>query len=198
LARELHDSVSQALYGISLGAHTACTLFERGEAARLQEPLRYVLSLAETALTEMRALIFELRPETLENEGLVNALSKQMQVLAVRHHLTVQTELCAEPDVSFEIKQTLYRIAQEALHNIVKHAQAHTVTLHLEAHGEELILTVRDDGQGFDAGESFPGHLGLHSMRERARKPGGTLTIESAPGEGSCITARLPISGARA
>jgi PAS domain S-box-containing protein len=198
LARELHDSVSQALYGISLGAHTACTLFERGEATRLQEPLRYVLSLAETALTEMRALIFELRPETLENEGLINALSKQMQVLAVRHHLTVQTELCAEPDVSFELKQTLYRIAQEALHNIVKHAQARTVTLHLEAHDEELILTVRDDGQGFDTGGSFPGHLGLHSMRERARKPGGTLTIESAPGEGSCITACLPINGARA
>jgi signal transduction histidine kinase len=172
-------------------------LFERGEAARLQEPLRYVLSLAETALTEMRALIFELRPETLENEGLINALSKQMQVLSVRHHLTVKTELCAEPDVPFEIKQTLYRIAQEALHNIVKHAQACIVTLHLESNDEELILMVQDDGQGFDTEGSFPGHLGLHSMRERAYKLGGTLTIESAPGEGSCITACLPVSGAR-
>ena len=128
LARELHDSVSQALYGIALGTRTARTLVSRAEEQPLQqalnEPLDYILSLAEAGLAEMRALIFELRPESLATEGLVVALEKQTAALQARHHLQVVTQLMPEPDVPLPVKEALYRVSQEGLHNIVKHAGA--------------------------------------------------------------------------
>ena len=122
LARELHDSVSQALYGISLGINTARTLFDT-DRAKVLEALDYALSLTRGGLTEMRALIFELRPESLEMEGLVAALTKQIAALQVRHGIEVELSLCDEPDVPLAVKEAVYRIAQEALHNAVKHAQ---------------------------------------------------------------------------
>ncbi len=191
LARELHDSVSQALYGIALGARTARTLLDR-DPGRLAEPLDYVLSLAEAGLTEMRALIFELRPESLELEGLVVALTKQAASIQARHTIQVQTNLCAEPELPLEGKEALYRIAQEALHNIVKHAQASHIDLQLAWHDHWLMLEVHDNGVGFDSTSSFPGHLGLRSMRERAMRLGGALEVESAPGYGTVIRAKIP------
>lgn len=196
LARELHDSVSQALYGITLGTHTARTLLKR-DPSKVAEPLDYVLSQAEAALTEMRALIFELRPESLETEGLVVALSRQGAALHARHEIEVSTELCDEPDLPLKVKQELYRVAQEALHNTVKHARAKKVNLHMRWETEGLLLEVRDDGVGFDATDAFPGHLGLHSMRERIARLRGTLKIESTPGQGTCIRAHLPASTRR-
>ena len=124
LARELHDSVSQALYGIALGAKTARDDLLGGDPKQAIEPLYYVLSLAEAGLAEMRALIFELRPESLEKEGLVAALEKQATALRARHDIDVETVLCDEPEASLEIKEDVYRIVQEALHNTVKHARA--------------------------------------------------------------------------
>lgn len=191
LARELHDSVSQALYGIALGARTARTLLDR-DPSRLAEPLDYVLSLAEAGLTEMRALIFALRPESLELEGLVAALSKQAASVRARHGIDVEVDLCDEPELTIERKEALYRITQEALHNIVKHAQASRVELQLTLRDGALLLSVRDNGQGFDPAQRFPGHLGLRSMRERVTKLGGTLTIESEPGHGTTVRARMP------
>ncbi|HLW01377.1 MAG TPA: GAF domain-containing sensor histidine kinase [Ktedonobacterales bacterium] len=195
LARELHDSVSQALYGISLGAHTARKALER-DPAQVAEPLDYVLSLAEAGLAEMRALIFELRPESLEQEGLVAALTKQAAARRARHQIVVSTELCNEPDLALHAKQELYRIAQEALHNTVKHARAREVTLRLAQTAEGVTLVVHDDGAGFDTTASFPGHLGLHSMRERVASLGGSLQIESAPGQGTTVRAHLPAQSA--
>lgn len=191
LARELHNSVSQALYGISLGAHTARTLLDR-DPRRVAEPLNYVLSLSEAALTEMRALIFELRPESLETEGLVSALQKQAAAMYSRYGITVSTALCNEPDLPIKVKQELYRVAQEALHNTVKHARASAVELRLDCSPELVMLEVADNGMGFDPHSSFPGHMGLQSMRERIRNLGGTLQIKSAPGQGTRIFARLP------
>jgi signal transduction histidine kinase len=191
LARELHDSVSQALYGITLGTHTARTLLDR-DPRKVAEPLNYVLSQAEAALTEMRALIFELRPESLENDGLVVALSRQGAALHARHNIEVITELCDEPNIPLRVKQELYRVAQEALHNTFKHARANKVNLLLESTTEGLLLEVCDDGLGFDTTQSFPGHLGLHSMRERVARLGGILQIESTPGQGTQIRVRLP------
>jgi GAF domain-containing protein len=190
LARELHDSVSQALYGIALGARTARTQLDR-DPAKAGEPLDYVLSLAEAGLAEMRALIFELRPESLETEGLVAALEKQLAATRARHGLDVTADLGTEPQAGLEVKEAAYRIAQEALHNIVKHAQAKSVKVALTADGA-LRLTVADDGRGFDASGSFPGHMGLRSMRERAERAGGALEVESAPGKGTTVTATFP------
>jgi signal transduction histidine kinase len=192
LARELHDSVSQALYGITLGADTARTLLDQ-DPARVAEPLEYVLSLAEAGLAEMRALIFELRPESLETEGLVSALEKQAAALEVRHDIPVRADLCAEPAVSAETREALYRIAQEALHNTLKHARTTGVDLSLREEDSALVtLEVSDDGVGFDPNGSFPGHLGLRSMRERAERLGGTLEIRSEPGKGTRISVHIP------
>jgi signal transduction histidine kinase len=166
--------------------------------ARLQldrdpKELDYVLELAEAALIEMRALIFELRPESLETEGLVTALSKQAAALHARQGIIVQVDLGEEPDVPLEVKQDLYRIVQEALHNMVKHARASQVELRLNQTDGVVTVEVSDNGRGFDATSSFPGHLGLHSMQERVKSLGGELQIESAPGQGTRIRANVPV-----
>jgi PAS domain S-box-containing protein len=191
LARELHDSVSQALYGIALGAKTATTLLEQNPE-RAADPLEYILSLAQAGLAEMRALIFELRPESLEKEGLVAALEKRAAALRTRHELRVEAILCEEPEASLEVKEALYRIAQEALHNIIKHAGAKKVEITMECDSGSISLEISDDGGGFEATDDFPGHLGLRSMRERAERLGGTLKVEAAPGKGTRICACIP------
>jgi signal transduction histidine kinase len=151
-----------------------------------------VLSLAGAGLAEMRALIFELRPDSLEAEGLVAALEKQAAALQARHEIPVQATLGREPDLPLEAKEALYRIVQEALHNTVKHAHASRVNLKLEDGPDGIALEVSDDGVGFDPDASFPGHLGLESMRERAARVGGALRVQSAPGEGTSIRVRVP------
>ncbi len=196
LARELHDSVSQALYGISLGVHTALTLFD-SDRVKVAEALNYVLSLAQAGLMEMRALIFELRPESLETEGLVVGLNKQTAALQARYGIEVGLDLCDEPGVPFAIKQALYRIAQEALQNAVKHARPDRLDVRLICNADSIHLEICDNGVGFDPMAAYPGHLGLRSMRERATNVGGTLAIASVPGCGTQIHASLPVSTAQ-
>lgn len=197
LARELHDSVSQALYGIALGARTARTLLERDKIddKGITESIDYVMSLAQAGLAEMRALIFELRPESLETEGLVAALNKHAEALKARHQIDVSMDLCDEPRVALDMKETLYRVAQEALQNTIKHAQATRIEVRLVNDDQELVLEVRDNGIGFDATQEFPGHLGLLSMRERVEGMGGRLLIESASRQGTLIRAWIPLAG---
>jgi len=191
LARELHDSVAQALYSIALGARTARTLLDR-DPSKLAEPLDYVLELAQAGQAEMRALIFELRPESLEIEGLVTALKKQTEAVQARYGLKVVTELGKEPVLPFTVKEALYRIAQEALHNSVKHAHATTMELRLRTNAPGIMLEVIDNGVGFNPEQSFPGHLGVQSMRERVTHLGGALQITSAPGQGTQIRVMIP------
>ncbi len=192
LARELHDSLSQTLYGIALGAHTAQAFLD-DERDKVVEALDYVLSLADAGLTDMRALIFDLRPESLEAEGLVSALAKRAAALRARYDIEVKTEICDEPDVPLETKEAIYRVAQEALHNAVKHARANQLRVRLCHQQDNLALEVSDDGVGFDPAKSFPGHLGLDSMRERAARLGGTLEIYSAPGRGVRVCVEFPL-----
>ena len=192
LARELHDSISQVFYGINLGAHCAREALETNPHEAL-EPLEHIIMHTETGQAEMRALLFELRSESLEIEGLVAALQKQVMVLRTRYRMSVKVFLEDEPGVSIDRKHALYRIAQEAIHNVVKHAQASTVTLRLACDGRDVVLEVQDDGRGFDTTSSFPGHLGLRSMQERAVRLYGTLTLESTPGVGTSVMARIPL-----
>jgi len=191
LARELHDSVSQVLYSIGLAGHTALTLLEQ-DPDRAVEPMGYVLSLAEAGLAEMRALIFELRPDSLEKDGLVVALTRQAAALGARHELEVETELGEEPEVALEAKEALYRIAREALNNVIKHAEASRVVIRLQAGPQEAILEVQDDGMGFDPEGEFPGRMGLASMRERVAERDGTLEVTSAAGQGTCVRVHIP------
>ncbi len=197
LARELHDSVSQAIYSAVLTAHAAERRLESDpEAAR--KGLQGVIELAEAALAEMRALIFELRPEALAEVGLVGALHRQLDGLELRHGLHAVRHLGAEPDVPFTTKQVLLRVAQEALHNVVKHAGARAVTVATETVGHELLLTVTDDGVGFDTTLAHPGHLGLTSMHERVAALGGNLRVESTIDMGTSVRVRVPYEPAAA
>lgn len=191
LARELHDSVSQALYGIAMSARAAQIAVKR-DPQGVTIPVDYILSLAEGAITEMRALIFELRPETLLEEGLVVLLTKHAAAVRARHALNVDVQFGEEPDVPLAVKEALYRIAQEALHNVVKHAQARRVSMRLAQEDGAWVLEVDDDGLGFDVNASFPGHLGQQSMRERASALGGLVTVDSRPGRGTRVRARVP------
>lgn len=191
LARELHDSVSQVLYSISLWGHSARGFLEH-DPSRINESVDYILSLANIGLSEMRTLIFELRPESLEEVGLICALRKQADSLQARHDIQISTDFCSEPEVELQVKSDLYRVAREALHNIVKHAQATQVTLALFESPVEYRLEISDNGVGFDSSQSFPGHLGLKSMQERTETLGGTIEIESTVGVGTRISVTVP------
>ncbi|MGE3073104.1 MAG: GAF domain-containing protein [Dehalococcoidia bacterium] len=193
IARELHDSVSQALYGIGLGARTARRRLGDGAASDVLEPIEYIVQLAESGLAETRALIFELVPESLEQQGLVLALERQAAAIRSRFRIDVSAILCDEPALALRSKEALYRIAQESLHNIAKHAEATEVTLSLATDGSNVTLFVRDNGKGFDVDGDFPGHLGLRTMRERTERIGGRYEIVSELGAGTLVTVTVPL-----
>ena len=191
LARELHDSVSQALYGIALGARSARNRLSR-DPPRAVEPLDYILGLAEAALADMRSLILELQPEALEREGLVGALAKRVDAIKGRYGIDVSADLPEEPPIPVDTKQAMYRIAQEALHNVVKHSRAKHASVRLRIDSDAVAMEVVDDGEGFDPSGSYPDHFGLQSMRERAESRGGGFQVESRPGEGTTVRVRVP------
>jgi PAS domain S-box-containing protein len=191
LARELHDSVAQSLYAIQLEAQVARERLD-GDPAGVAQPIDHVMRLAEASQTEMRALIFELRPESLEMEGLVAALNRQIEAVRARHRISARTMSSAEPELPIEVKEALHRIAQEALWNTVKHARARRVDVRLKSDGGSVVLEIADDGVGFDPDGSFPGHLGLRSMHERATGVGGSLEVISARGRGTRVIVRVP------
>jgi signal transduction histidine kinase len=146
----------------------------------------------------MRALIFELRPGALEEEGLLSALRKHAAALSARELLEVEVvcpDESALPRLKPDAEEALYRIAQEALHNVVKHAKASRVEVRIstEAEGRSMSLLVQDNGQGFDQSQVPAGHLGLGTMAQRADALGGTYGIESRPGEGTVIHVTLPL-----
>jgi signal transduction histidine kinase len=194
LARDLHDSVVQKLFGIVLAAQSAATLFDRdqdsarGQVQKLQE-------LTQDAIQELRSLIFQLRPAAVESDGLAAALAKHVQVLRRVHRQEIDLEVTGEPRLRPDIDDEVFRIAQEALHNGVKHAAAGRLELLLEEGERRLALTVRDDGVGFDPGATAhrSRRLGLTSMEERATALGGTLRIDSAPGKGTTIELEVPL-----
>ena len=193
LARELHDSVAQALFGISLGARAARAQF-KGDPALAAQNLDFTVNLADGATREMKALLFALRPDALEEGGLCNALEGLTDVLKVRYQLEGTAQVPEEPDLDAAQKGALYRIAQEAVHNTVKHARAKSVRLSLLRESDTWVLRVSDDGQGFDAAQIPGGTLGLKSMRERAREMGATLELNSLSGKGTSLSVRLPTS----
>ena len=140
----------------------------------------------------MRALIFELRPDSMETEGLVAALTKEAELFRAHHGVEVHAELCEEPALPLDQKEALHRIAIEALNNVAKYARAQNVTLRMTQTPDIIILEVRDDGTGFDVMTPTPGHLGLHTMRERAQQARGMFRIESTLGKGTRIEVRIP------
>jgi signal transduction histidine kinase len=194
LSRELHDSVSQTLNAITLAADAAAReALAAGAPLPLHQFFEFVATNGRAAAEEMRSLIFELRPELLEREGLMVALDQQITVLRARHEVAFEFTRGEEPSASPAVKEALYRIAQESLRNAVRHAGAATVTLAVSGGEGDLVLEVSDDGRGFDASAPHPRHLGLRSMGERAAAVGGTVEVVSAPGAGTRVRARVPV-----
>ena len=197
LARELHDSVTQSLFSVTLLSEAALSLLDR-DPAKARERLERAGELAQGALAEMRALIFQLRPMTLQEEGLLSALKKHLLALHSRHGRVVELQVTgSERRVPAEVEDAAFGIVQEALNNIVKHANAQRAHVQLEFGPTALIVTTSDNGVGFDpAAPRDTRTLGMSSMRERAEGVGGRLTVVSAPGEGTRVRADLPIDDA--
>jgi two-component system sensor histidine kinase UhpB len=193
LARELHDSVTQALFSMGLTLRTLELLLQTDPDAA-QPKLAELRELQKDALAEMRTLIFELRPSSLESDGLVQALRTHATAVQRRTGLTIVVD--AEPieRLPLPAEEALYRIGQEALHNVVKHANASNATLRILREGDRVRLSVTDDGVGFAPDEVPRGHLGLIGMRQRVDLVGGELRVESHPGEGALIEASVPAS----
>lgn len=192
VARELHDSVSQALYGIVLGAQTAESLLHSHKYDQLPDAIDYVLSLAKAGLDEIRASIFDLRPLLLQERGLIFAVDGQAQLLQSRHGITINVDLCSEPDAPFTVKDAVYRILREAMHNIVKHAHATCVELKMSYLNGVVAFEIEDDGVGFSSMAESNGGYGLQTMQERAHALDGVLIIDSAPGKGTRIAGFIP------
>ncbi|MGH4027305.1 GAF domain-containing sensor histidine kinase [Actinomycetota bacterium Odt1-20B] len=193
LAHELHDAVSQKLFSLRLTAQAAAALVDR-DPTRAKGELQQVAALAAEAADELRAAVVELRPAALDEDGLVATLRTHIQVLDRAHSAAVTFESRGVRALPAAQEEAMLRVAQEALHNALRHSGAGAVSVVLEKRGQAAVLSVTDDGSGFDprAIRRAGRHLGLVSMRDRAGGVGGRLTVESAPGKGTTIEMEVP------
>ncbi len=194
LARELHDSVTQSLFSMSLIAQALPALMQRSPTGA-QERIERLGDLARGALAEMRSLIFELRPAALEEEGLAEAIRKHAASFQSHEAIDVVTEIAGrERRLPIEIEEALFRITQETLNNVSKHARASSVTITLQFSDNQLALSVRDDGVGFliDEPNGRHGGFGMTSMRQRAERLGGSFGVRSMPGGGTSVQVEIP------
>jgi signal transduction histidine kinase len=193
LAHELHDAVSQKLFSLRLTAQAAAALVDR-DPDRAKGELQQVAHLAAEAADELRAAVVELRPAALDEDGLVNTLRTQIQVLDRAHSARVTFDTCGIRALPATQEEALLRVAQEALHNALRHSGAAQVDVVLVRRGQGAVLSVTDNGRGFEprAVRRAGRHLGLVSMRDRASGVGGRLSVESEPGKGTTVEMEVP------
>lgn len=191
LARELHDSVTQSLYSVTLYAEAASILLDSGNQVDAAKHLRELRDTAQEALREMRLLIFELRPLALEKGGLATALQARLDTVESRGGIKVDFQVEGEERLPLAVQQELYHIAQEALNNVIKHAHANCVRVHLVYAEHSVSFQVEDNGVGFDPANLLHGGLGLAGMKERVQRIGGCLEMASAPGKGTQINVEV-------
>jgi signal transduction histidine kinase len=193
LARELHDSVSQTLFSMSLVADAAAALVDR-DPGKAREQLEGLRDMARAAATEMRSLIFELRPADLDAEGLVATLRKHIDVLRSVHGTEIEFKENGYKRLEPAIEREIYRVGQEAVGNALKHANARRIQVEIGLANGTATLTVTDDGTGFDPDASHvrATRLGITSMEERAEALGGSLRIGSGP-SGTRVALEVPI-----
>jgi signal transduction histidine kinase len=204
LARDLHDSVTQSIYSLTLFAEATRHVAEEKGSEIIERQVDQIGHIAQQALKEMRLLVFELRPPELEREGLVRALRRRLEAVEGRAGVEgrVVVDVAGEGslgerggdstrdfgELPENIEENLYRIAQEALNNTLKHASASSVVVYLRRRGSQIELEVIDDGLGFDPESTRDKEgMGLESIRERAQELGGAAVIRSAPGEGVSV-----------
>jgi signal transduction histidine kinase len=196
LARDLHDSVTQALYGMTLYSEAAAEELSLERFDIVAEYLRELQDTAKEALAEMRLLIYELRPPVLAEEGLVAALQARLLSVEGRAGLKTKFKVEVEDELPPEVEDGLYRIAREALNNTLRHAQASNIMIHLHHAPQErkATLEVMDDGVGFDlAVAREKGGLGLSAMEERVAMLGGRLSVGSGPQGGTRVLVEVPV-----
>jgi PAS domain S-box-containing protein len=194
LARELHDSVTQALYSVTLYADAARMAFSAKKWDALETNLEEVRNMAREAMYDMRLLVFELRPFMLETEGLVAVLRARLAAVEDRAGLKSEVLVDGERRLPVAMEEELYRIAQEGLNNVVKHAAAKHVRIHITYDENSISLEMIDDGLGFDTRMAEQsGGFGLQGIRERVQRLRGSLEIESAPGKGTRLRVNVPI-----
>jgi signal transduction histidine kinase len=186
LARNLHDEVSQTLYSAHMVAKVLARLWDH-DPAEARRNLAKLSHLIRAASADMRSLLLELRPTTLIENDLGYLLDHLSQVMTDRTGIPVNATMHGYCEPALEVKTSLYRIAQEALNNIAKHAQASHVDLSLRSDEGRIELSISDDGHGFDLDTIPPGHLGVGIMYERAAEVGAQLAIESAPEKGTQV-----------
>jgi signal transduction histidine kinase/streptogramin lyase len=193
LARELHDSVTQLLYSVTLYAEAATELLASGDTEIAAGHLRDLRDTAQEALREMRLLIFELHRPALGTSGLAAALQARLDAVETRGGIHAELQVDGSEQIALPVQAELYNIAHEALNNVIKHAHADHVRIHLQFGEKETCMEISDDGVGFEpAADGMGGGFGIPGMKERSQKIGGTLQIDSAPGKGTSVIVRTP------
>jgi PAS domain S-box-containing protein len=188
LARELHDSVTQALYSVTLYAEATRLALSVGKQEVATENLRELHNMAREAMIDMRVLIFELHPPVLEEEGLVAALQARLAAVESRARLQTQIHVEGERRLPLAVEEELFRIALEALNNVIKHANAQQVIVGLNFDSKGVCLEIVDDGVGFDpVAAKETGGMGLPGIEERVKRIQGSFAIESTPGDGTTL-----------
>ena len=193
LALELHDETGQALTSILLGLKAIRSAHSEEESARAEADLR---ELVVQALQDVRALAVELRPSALDDFGLAPALERLAHTFSEQSGIQTSTEFVLDGRLPAELETTLYRVVQEALTNVVKHAGAEHVSIVVAKRNRQVIATIDDDGRGFSEKEVREDALGLIGMRERLALLGGTLNVSSEPGGGTTVSAQAPLAAA--
>ena len=188
LGRELHDSVTQSLYGINLYSEAALGQFDAGQSDRVRQYLGDIQTTAQESLADMRLLIYELRPPVLEREGLVAALQNRLYSVEDRAGLKSTLKSNLEERLPAVVEEGLYRIAHEALNNTLKHANAKNVQVSILRESGLVTMEVADNGVGFDPDTARrAGRLGLISMQERAALQNWKFEVDSRPGMGTKV-----------
>jgi signal transduction histidine kinase len=192
LARELHDSVTQSLYSLTLLAEGYRLAAEKGNLENIGESFTDLVQLSNQVLKEMRLLLYELRPSTIDQDGFVGALHRRLD--AVEGRAGIKTRLLVDEDFNLtgQTAEEIYGITQEALNNALKHSHASSVILHCSRQNDHIELEIKDDGYGFDISESKNGGMGLTNMKERAERIGASLNVISKPGNGTIVRISMP------
>jgi signal transduction histidine kinase len=194
LARELHDSVTQAMYSVTLYAEATRLALLAGKHDVAAENLDELQAMAREALFSIRLLVFELHPPILEGQGLAAALQIRLAAVETRAGLQSEMRVDGERRLPLSIEEELYRIALEALNNVVKHARARHVTVSLRFDDQRVYLVISDDGMGYDAAVAKgSGGMGLRGMDERAQRINGKLEVLGALGKGTTVKVEVPL-----
>jgi signal transduction histidine kinase len=192
LARDLHDSVTQSLYSLTLLAEASRRLATAGDLVQVKDAITRLGEIGQQALKEMRLLVYELRPLVLRREGLLRALRLRMETVERRAGVDAQLVVEGELGLSPQLEEQLYHLTQEALNNVLKHASATAVTVRFERVGGRVRVEVVDNGRGFELDQpGREGGMGLVTMRERVERLGGTFAVESQPAQGTRISVSL-------